>query len=119
MSAANLHLLLDYLPILGIPFGILLLAYARWRRDAGMTRAALGIFVAMVLVGGVALLTGEPAPEGVDHVPGATHAGAPAAISAPSAANPALVGITPCAAAGTSSCPYAAGVDHAAAPPQP
>ena len=70
MNSAHLHLLLNHVPVLGA-FGVLaLLAIAFVRRDSPLARLALG-FAAMLAAASVAVfLTGEPAEEIVERLPG-------------------------------------------------
>ncbi|WP_456429017.1 hypothetical protein [Rhodocaloribacter sp.] len=70
MSAAHVHLLLNHVPILGILFGTLLLAFALWRKKPELVRLSLGLFVFTGLVAIVVYLTGEGAEELVEHGPG-------------------------------------------------
>ena len=43
MSAAHWHLVLNHLPLLGILFGALLLAYGLWRDQTEVQQASLGL----------------------------------------------------------------------------
>ncbi|MGE0352901.1 MAG: hypothetical protein AB7I33_05330 [Gemmatimonadales bacterium] len=70
MNTAHLHLLVNHLPVLGVLFGVLLLAWAVFRRSPQLTRAALGVFVLAGIAGLVAYLTGEPAEEAVERLSG-------------------------------------------------
>lgn len=69
MSATHLHLLLNHLPIVGIPLALGLLAWASLAAQEQVKRAALALFV----LAGVGLwpvyLTGEPAEETVEKLP--------------------------------------------------
>ena len=69
MTATHLHLLLNHLPILGVPFGLALLAYGSLRRQEQVQRVALLIFVLLGLAVWPVFLTGEPAEEGVENLP--------------------------------------------------
>ena len=70
MNATHLHLLLNHVPVLGTVFGLGLLAFGMWRKSSELQKAALGVFVIAALVGVVAYLTGEPAEEGIEGLPG-------------------------------------------------
>ncbi len=70
MNATHLHLLLNHVPVLGTVFGLGLLSYGMWRKSSELQKAALGAFVIASLVGVPAYLTGEPAEEGVESLPG-------------------------------------------------
>lgn len=74
MDAAHIHLLLNHGPVVGTVFAILLLTWAALRRNPELTRAALGAFVLLALLGGVVYLTGEPAEEVVEGLPGVSEA---------------------------------------------
>ena len=66
MNAAHVHLLLNHVPVLGVLLGAIVLAVALSRRRAGLTRFALGLFVAMAVVTIPTYLSGEPAEEVIE-----------------------------------------------------
>ena len=70
MTVAHLHLLLNHVPMIGIVGVVLLFALALRRRSDELTRIALGLTVALALTAGAVFLTGEPAEELVEHLPG-------------------------------------------------
>lgn len=70
MNAAHWHLVLSHLPIMGILFGIFLLGIGLVRKNYSLQNAGLIIFVLMALVAIPVFLTGEPAEEIVEHLPG-------------------------------------------------
>jgi uncharacterized membrane protein len=72
MNANHFHLLLNHVPVLGTAFGLGLLAFGRWRESNELQKAALGVFVIAALMSIPAYLTGEPAEEGVEGLPGVT-----------------------------------------------
>jgi len=72
MTATHLHLLLNHVPVLGTAFGLGLLAFGIWRKSNDLQKAALGTFVIAALFGVPAYLTGEPAEEGIESLPGVT-----------------------------------------------
>ena len=73
-SLAHLHLLLTHVPIIVTGLGFLLLAVAvAWRRDE-LARVALAFFVGGGLSALPTSLTGEPAEETVERLPGVTEA---------------------------------------------
>lgn len=74
MNGAHIHLLLNHIPILGTVFGLLLLLWATLRKSDQLQRVSLGVFVLTALVAVPAYLSGEPAEEVVEHLPGVTHA---------------------------------------------
>ena len=67
---AHVHLLVNHIPVLGTVFGLaLLLIVMKGNREDGK-KAALGTFVVVALVAILTYLTGEPAEEVVEHLPG-------------------------------------------------
>lgn len=73
MSAAHIHLVLNHLPLLGILFGALLLAYGLWRGSSDVQRASLGLLAIAGLSTIAVYLTGEPAEEIVEGLAGVSH----------------------------------------------
>ncbi|GEM_PF-129847 len=70
MDGHYLHLLINHIPILGVPFAILVLLYGLLRRQKEVLR--LGLLV-MVVAGGTAypaMLSGHEAEERVEHLAG-------------------------------------------------
>ena len=70
MSATHLHLILNHLPILGVPFGVVLLLLGVHRNNRDLKQVALGVFVIAALCAIPVYLTGEPAEETVEHLAG-------------------------------------------------
>jgi hypothetical protein len=70
MNATHFHLLLNHLPVLGIAFGLGLLVFGLWQRSTELKKTALGIFVLVALATVPVYLTGEPAEDGVEKLPG-------------------------------------------------
>ena len=70
MNAAQVHLMLNHIPILGILFGTVLLAFSRWGKKPEYVRLCLVVFVLTGLVAIAVYLSGEGAEEIVEHVPG-------------------------------------------------
>ena len=70
MNAAHLHLVLNHIPLIGIGFVLLLLVIALVRRNREVINIAL-IFTVMVALFAIPVyLTGEPAEELVEDLPG-------------------------------------------------
>jgi len=70
MSLVHLHLLLNHVPVVGVVFGLLLLVVALARRDGGLAKVS---FALLALVGAVSVavfMTGEPAQEAIEKLPG-------------------------------------------------
>lgn len=70
MSAAYVHLLLNHVPVLGLFGGLLLLAWGVSRRSRDLTVAGLAFLVLAALVTIPVYLSGEPAEEIVEGLPG-------------------------------------------------
>ncbi len=73
MDAAHLHLLLNHVPVLGLVFSSLLLAYGLATRSDDVTRAGFWALGLVGLAAVVVYLTGEPAEELVEGLPGFSH----------------------------------------------
>jgi uncharacterized membrane protein len=74
MNGAHLHLLLNHLPVLGTAFGLVLFLFAWLRKSREVKQVSLGVFVLAALSAVPAYLTGEPAEEVAEHLPGVTEA---------------------------------------------
>ena len=70
MNWAHVHLMINHIPVLGTVFGALLLVYALVRKNEEIKRVSLGIFVIIAVATVPVYLTGEPAEEMVEHLPG-------------------------------------------------
>ncbi len=73
MSAAHWHLVLNHIPLLGILFGALLLAFGLWRGQEDVQKASLGLLAVAGLAIIAVYLTGEPAEEVVEGLAGVSH----------------------------------------------
>lgn len=73
MTAAELHLALNHIPVLGSLFGAVLLAYGLWRGQETVQNASLGLLAVVGAFAVVVYLTGEPAEEIVEGVAGVSH----------------------------------------------
>lgn len=73
MDAAHIHLLLNHVPVLGAVFGGLLLAYAMVRDSDDVCRAGLWTLGIAGAAAVVVYLTGEPAEEMIEGLPGFSH----------------------------------------------
>lgn len=70
MNAAHVHLLLNHVPVIGALFAVGVLAVGLfWKRDE-LVRAAAGLFAAAALFAAPVYLSGEPAEEVVESLPG-------------------------------------------------
>lgn len=70
MSWAHIHLALNHVPVIGLPIVLLLLAWAIVRRSPELTRASFTLLVLLAIVTIIVQLTGEPAEELVEGLPG-------------------------------------------------
>ena len=70
MSDAHLHLIVNHLPVLGVPFGAALLGWGLFRGQLALQRAGLGVLVLAGVAAGVAYLTGEPAEHALEALAG-------------------------------------------------
>lgn len=70
MSTVHLHLLLNHVPVIGIVFGALLLLLALLRRSGELAKVSLGFLALVGAVSVVVFLTGEPASDAIEKLPG-------------------------------------------------
>ena len=70
MDLLHLHLWLNHVPVIGIPIGAALLAWGLLRSQRAVQRAGLAVLLVTALAAGPVFLTGEPAEERVEHLPG-------------------------------------------------
>lgn len=70
MSIVHLHLWLNHVPVVGSIIGIALLGYALVRRNSEISKLSLALFAVLGVVAIAVFLTGEPAEEVVERLPG-------------------------------------------------
>ena len=70
MNPAHLHIIINHLPVIGIPFGMALLIWGFVRKSHEVRQAGLLVFVAIALVTIPVFLTGKAAEDVVEHLPG-------------------------------------------------
>jgi uncharacterized membrane protein len=70
MSWAHIHLALNHVPVIGLLIVLLLLGVAGLRRSSELTRVSYGLLVLLAAVTVIVYLTGEPAEEMVENLPG-------------------------------------------------
>jgi hypothetical protein len=70
MNPAHLHIILNHIPVIGIPFGTALLAWGFLRKSHEVKTAALLVFVAIALVTIPTYLSGRAAEDLVEDLPG-------------------------------------------------
>jgi hypothetical protein len=74
MNLTHLHLALNHVPVLGTAFALALLVFGIWRKSNELKKTALCAFVVIALMAVPAYLTGEPAEDGVEGLPGVSEA---------------------------------------------
>lgn len=70
MNPAHTHLVLNHVPVIGAAFTVLLLFYALVRRSDELVRAGLIAALLVAVISVPAYLTGEPAEDVVEKLPG-------------------------------------------------
>ena len=73
MNAAHAHLVLNHIPILGLLFGTVLLAYGKWRMQEDVQKASLALIAFAGISTLAVYLTGEPAEDIVEGLAGVSH----------------------------------------------
>jgi uncharacterized membrane protein len=71
MNPAHLHLMLNHVPVLAVPFGLAVLGWAMFRPRPEFARLALIVFVFSALATIPTYLSGEPAEDAIEGVAGA------------------------------------------------
>jgi uncharacterized membrane protein len=74
MTGTHIHLLVNHAPILGALFALALLIASFIVGREVLQRTALVVLVGVALAGAAAKYSGEPAEDGVEHMPGVTRA---------------------------------------------
>lgn len=70
MNPAHLHIILNHIPVIGVPFGAALLIYGFLRKSQEVRTAGFLVFVAIALVTIPTFLAGKAAEDMVEHLPG-------------------------------------------------
>jgi len=70
MNAAHLHLAINHLPVVGVILVLPLLVWAIFRNSLELVRVALTTFVGIAVAALVVYLTGEPAEDVIEALPG-------------------------------------------------
>jgi len=73
VNAAHLHLILNHVPVLGTLIALLLLVTAFVEKSDDLRRAALALFVGVALMAVPVYMSGEPAEDLVERLPGVTN----------------------------------------------
>ena len=72
MNFAHLHLLLNHAPIIGIPLCLLFLSYGLWSKNKSLQTFSLILLVGFAALALPVFLTGEPAEDIIESIPGVT-----------------------------------------------
>lgn len=67
LSPAHIHIMINHLPIIGMPIMVLILLIGLLRQSSEITRLALGLIVLLALGTIPVYLTGDPAHEQIEH----------------------------------------------------
>lgn len=70
MNEVHIHLLLNHAPVMGTAFGALLLFYGLFKKSKSVIEASMLAFVITALFTIPVFLTGEPAEESIENIPG-------------------------------------------------
>ncbi len=70
MNFAHLHLLMNHIPLIGIPVALSFLAHGLWTKNSSSQRFSLLVLTVLAAMVLPVYLTGEPAEEVVEHLPG-------------------------------------------------
>jgi hypothetical protein len=70
MNQTHIHLLLNHAPLMGTAFGAALFLYGLFRKSSAIIDASLLAFVVTAIVAIPVFLTGEPAEESIENIPG-------------------------------------------------
>jgi len=73
MNAAQIHLMLNHVPVIGVILATLLLVVGILMRSRDVVRVTFGLLVVIALSGVVVYLTGEPVEHMVERLPGVEH----------------------------------------------
>ncbi len=72
MNPAHFHLMINHFPVIGLVIGTAVLASAMIQRSEELARVGAILLVFLALITIPVYLTGEPAEEIVEHLPGAS-----------------------------------------------
>jgi uncharacterized membrane protein len=70
MNLAHIHLILNHIPIVGIPVALAFFVYGFYAKNQSSQRFALLMLVGLAAIVLPVYFTGEPAEEVVEHLPG-------------------------------------------------
>lgn len=70
MSPVHIHLMLNHIPVIGMILALFLFAVAAVKRSDELVKVILALFILLAVVSIPVYLTGEPAEDAVEHLPG-------------------------------------------------
>jgi uncharacterized membrane protein len=70
MNLAHIHLLLNHVPLIGLPVAMAFLGYGLWIQNSSMQKFSMFIIICLAIVVLPIFFSGEPAEELVEHLPG-------------------------------------------------
>ncbi|MFM7765963.1 MAG: hypothetical protein ACKO6I_09930 [Sphingomonadales bacterium] len=73
MNAAHLHLIINHLPVLGLLFSLMALAWGMYQKSRNTLLLAFSFTLISAIGGFIAGNTGEAAEEAVEHIIGISH----------------------------------------------
>ena len=73
MNGAHLHLMFNHVPVIGLFCCLALLLAGQWRKNPDLVKAGLVALVMVALVSIPVYLSGEPAEEIIEELPGMSH----------------------------------------------
>lgn len=73
MNEAHYHMLVNHFPIIGLFFGISILAFGIFKRNALLINTAYIIFIFCMIMGKITMMTGDKAEHFVEDLPGFSH----------------------------------------------
>jgi hypothetical protein len=74
MNWAHVHLIINHIPVIGIPVAVLLLVYPLIKKSEEMKMVSFGLFASIVLVTRAVYFTGGAAKKVFKNLPGVTEA---------------------------------------------
>jgi hypothetical protein len=70
MNFAHLHLIVNHIPVIGLPIALLFLGFGLYKRNKELQRFSLFVLFAIAALVLPVYFTGEPGEEVVEHLPG-------------------------------------------------
>lgn len=70
MNFAHIHLILNHIPVVGIPVAILFLGYGLYQKNSSAQKFAMLVLIGLSAIVLPVYFTGEPAEKLIEHLPG-------------------------------------------------